>query len=93
MGKKRGVLISHPHSISKSQSAHTHTLPLPHHTQTQPQLNNLTDSNLLSEEPERMVNHAYYTYQDPDVPHLQYSERSEDEEGVIESMQKRQQEQ
>ncbi len=40
-----------------------------------------------------MVNHAYYTYQDPDGPNLQYSERSEDEnEGVIESMEKKQQE-
>lgn len=41
-----------------------------------------------------MVNQAYYTYQDPDAPRLQYSDRSEDEnEGqAIESMQKRQQE-
>lgn len=26
----------------------------------------MAESNLISEEPERLVNEAYYTYQDPD---------------------------
>jgi hypothetical protein len=80
---KRGVLLStanHPRTIAKSHSAQTH--PLPHHNPlpnphaiaTDQQ--QITENNLLSEEPERMVNQAYYTYQDPDsLPHHE-SDRS-----------------
>lgn len=105
MSKKRGVLISTPNhppprTISKSHSTHSHPLP-PQHAPRPQDLqprpdppHPLTENNLLSEEPERLVNQAYYTYQDPDsLPlHHQYSDRSEDEneEQAIKSMQKRQ---
>jgi type IV secretory pathway VirB10-like protein len=104
MNKKRGVVVStsnHPKTISKSKSAHTHPLP-PHSLQSHnplacrsgaiPPLENeeLAESNLLSEEPERMVNQAYYTYQEPESNHHHdYDKYEENEEYVIQSMQRR----
>lgn len=50
----------------------------------------MAESNLISEEPERLVNEAYYTYQDPDYMNRYDGQRHEEnQEYVIESMQKR----
>lgn len=50
----------------------------------------MAESNLISEEPERLVNQAYYTYQDPDYMNRYDGDKHEEnQEYVIESMQKR----
>jgi len=100
MNKKRGVIMSttdHTQTIAKSHSAHTN--PLAKHFPLLPSsqsgalspLDNevLAESNFVSEDPQRMVNNAYYTYDDPDnLNNIRYDDN---EEYVIESMVKKEQ--